>query len=243
MLCAILLGIANDVHSQKKSPYSDYWEQEAKREQFEQHKEQALRFFRQQKLDSAISRYKQALEVIPGDQEVIARMRDIALLKEKREREAASALAPTTQVPAKEDSNKLPLSTIAEALPHPIPDTAITETKEEVIPPTAPPLAKPVPQNTPAAPKQSIPKEPAPEPERPFKNSDNYKQYLATIYKQGWTEEKHEEGSRKIVKRVFVKGNVGTEYLKVTHAYGAVFYFMNGDSISKSSWISETGKE
>lgn len=237
----VVLGCLKPVQAQKKSPYADYWEQEANREKFELYKKDALQHFRAGTLDSAVLKYNKALELIPGDQEVIARIRDIQLLKDKKAAEA-QATKPKLDTASSEYYKTSPLTEVQtiEVKDTFRPNTSPTPPAEEIHP-----IERSAPEEislTDKAPAAKI-TQPAAEPERPFKNSENYKKYLATVYKSGWTEERYKESTREIVKRVFVQKDKGTEYLKVTHHYGAVFYFRNGESISKSSWISETGKE
>jgi hypothetical protein len=240
LVYALLLGLSIDGRAQKKSPYADYWEQEEKRTHFEAHKSAALNFFRASLLDSAIARYNEALKIFPDDQEVKARLRDIQLLKVRKEAEKLGQI-PSLSTPVTDTNTPLETAPNATAIPE---DSTRTSNKDTI---TYIPLAQPK-DTIPPPPAISTKKQAAPattitEPERPFKNSENYKKYLATIYKSGWTEEKYKEGTREIVKRVFVEGDKGDEYQQVRHQYGAVFYFKNGVSISKATWVAETGKD
>ena len=72
-------------------------------------------------------------------------------------------------------------------------------------------------------------------------NSENngYSNELAKKYPQGLTEETYTEGSKTIVKRVIVEGEVGIEYKKITHNWGGVYYFKNGTPVNHFVWQKE----
>ena len=72
-------------------------------------------------------------------------------------------------------------------------------------------------------------------------NSENngYSNELAKKYLQGLTEETYTEGSKTIVKRVIVEGEVGIEYKKITHNWGGVYYFKNGTPVNHFVWQKE----
>ena len=79
----------------------------------------------------------------------------------------------------------------------------------------------------------------------PYTAKKPYNQYtpgtLAQQYDQGVTEETYEEGNKKIIKRVVVKGNKADEY-KMVVAKSGTYYFKNGYSITKVTWKNETEK-
>lgn len=76
--------------------------------------------------------------------------------------------------------------------------------------------------------------------EKMDKKSEAFLAELAARYPQGVTEEKYKDGNKSITKRIVVEGNRGTEYMKVEHDWGGVFYFKNGDAISQNKFESET---
>ncbi|MBD80163.1 MAG: hypothetical protein CL840_14715 [Crocinitomicaceae bacterium] len=71
------------------------------------------------------------------------------------------------------------------------------------------------------------------------KKSDNFVALLATKYPQGMTEKTYKEKNKTVTKRIVVKGNLGTEYMKVEHAWGGVYYFKNGEATTKYVWQKE----
>ena len=72
-------------------------------------------------------------------------------------------------------------------------------------------------------------------------NTENkgYSNELAKKYPQGLTEETYTEGAKTIVKRVIVEGEIGVEYKKVTHNWGGVYYFKNGNPVNYFVWQKE----
>jgi len=69
---------------------------------------------------------------------------------------------------------------------------------------------------------------------------DKYLSRLAKEYPEGVTVENYDLGKRK-VKRVIVNyDGVATEYRRVKHDWGGLFFFRNGQSISKAVFESET---
>ena len=71
------------------------------------------------------------------------------------------------------------------------------------------------------------------------KKSDNFVALLAIKYPQGMTEKTYQEGNKKVTKRIVVRGNVGSEYMRVEHSWGGVYYFKNGDAITEYVWQKE----
>ncbi|UTW62527.1 hypothetical protein KFE98_21440 [bacterium SCSIO 12741] len=72
------------------------------------------------------------------------------------------------------------------------------------------------------------------------KKSDAFIAALAKNYPQGVTERTYKKNNKTITKRIVVEGNKGTEYMKVVHSWGGVYYFKNGDPISQIIWDKET---
>ncbi len=78
-----------------------------------------------------------------------------------------------------------------------------------------------------------------------FNNKEEVQKYLSELartYPEGVTEENYEDKSKKI-KRIIVNYNgVANEYREVIHNWGGVFYFKNGQSITKTIFLTETQK-
>ncbi|MBD80162.1 MAG: hypothetical protein CL840_14710 [Crocinitomicaceae bacterium] len=62
---------------------------------------------------------------------------------------------------------------------------------------------------------------------------------LAKKYPQGLTEETYTEGSKTIVRRIIVDGDIGVEYKKIIHNWGGVYYFKNGNAVNHFVWQKE----
>lgn len=71
--------------------------------------------------------------------------------------------------------------------------------------------------------------------------SDYNQSQLAAQYPQGVTEESYSEGNKVIIRRVVVQQNKADEYSKVIAKWGT-FYFKNGQSISETIWLNDTGQ-
>lgn len=75
------------------------------------------------------------------------------------------------------------------------------------------------------------------------KNSETYTNALGKKFPEGLTEKTYKEGSKTITRRIVVKGGQGTEYQKIKHNWGGVYYFKNGNAITEYIWEKEsTGK-
>ncbi len=62
---------------------------------------------------------------------------------------------------------------------------------------------------------------------------------LAKKYPQGLTEERYMEGSKSIVRRIIVEGDIGVEYKHVTHNWGGSYFFKNGKPTTRFTWQKE----
>ena len=249
-MCSVLLLVFHfDGLSQrkKKNPYEGYWEQQEKQEKFDKVAKEAHTLFQNKKFEQAKIKYQDALNIIPTDQRAIAKIRDINLLLEKQ-KQAKIKEKPIIKHDSKTEIHQEVPDTLTLYLTEPKPPkistkdsvpTSIPKPKNELI-------VKPVIKTPKVVSKKPVPKKVVPpkdELTKPYKNSENYRKYLATIYKTGWTEEKYNEGKKEITKRIFVLEKYGEEYLMVKHHYGAVYYFKNGASISYATWIAETEKK
>lgn len=242
-----IFALTMDGYSQKKkkNPYEGYWEQQEKQEQFDLIAKEAHLLFQNKKFEKAKVKYQEALKIIPKDQRAIAKVRDINLLLEKQRQANLEKKDTTTNQPKAEIQNEVP-DTLTLFLSKP---KSSEKTKRD----TAPKVKSATPKNTGIPPsknekiatQKSVTHKKTPskkETPKPYKNTENYRKYLATLYPQGWTEEKYKEGNKEITKRVFVNEKYGEEYLLVKHHYGAVYYFKNGSSISYATWVAETEK-
>lgn len=249
-LCTALFMVFQlDALSQrkKKNPYEGYWEQQEKQEQFDKVAKEAHLLFQDKKFIQAKNRYQAALNIIPTDQRVIAKIRDINLLLEKRKQ---SKIQETVEIEDHSDTihqQELPDTLTLYLIETKSPEVQTEDTFPGSVPATTIELIeKPVIKTPKVAPKKPMPKkaiQPKTKNTKPTKNTENYRKHLATKYKSGWTEEKYNEGKKEIIKRVFVQEKYGEEYLMVKHHYGAVYYFKNGASISYATWIAETEKK
>jgi len=71
------------------------------------------------------------------------------------------------------------------------------------------------------------------------KDKQKFMEELARQFPEG-VEQRITDGNRQIVRRVIVIGDKGFEYLKVTHSWGGIYYFKNGDAISQYTYKKET---
>lgn len=76
--------------------------------------------------------------------------------------------------------------------------------------------------------------------EKMDKKSVEYQSKLASIYPQGKTVNKSKKGNKEITQVIVVKGSKGTEYQKIKYNWGGVYYFRNGDPITKLIWDKAT---
>lgn len=76
----------------------------------------------------------------------------------------------------------------------------------------------------------------------PKLSTADYQKALAEQYPEGITENVTTEGNKVIVERIVVTNGIGNEYKKVTHNWGGVFYFKNGEAITDRVWKQETEK-
>ncbi|MCA1762089.1 MAG: tetratricopeptide repeat protein [Cryomorphaceae bacterium] len=68
----------------------------------------------------------------------------------------------------------------------------------------------------------------------------DFQKDLAEKYPNGITEKTEKQGNKTVVTRIIVANNKGNEYKKVTHDWGGVFYFKNGDAVTERVWKQET---
>jgi ribosomal protein S18 len=71
--------------------------------------------------------------------------------------------------------------------------------------------------------------------------AEKYLSELARKYPEGITEENYDATGGKKIKRIIVnRSGVANDYREVTHNWGGVYYFKNGQSISKFLFSQET---
>ena len=78
-----------------------------------------------------------------------------------------------------------------------------------------------------------------------FNDKEATKKYLSELarkYPEGKTVENYDLKNQKIVRIIINKNGIATEYRKVIHDWGGVYYFKNGQSISKTIFTNETGQ-
>jgi hypothetical protein len=71
---------------------------------------------------------------------------------------------------------------------------------------------------------------------------EDYQKELGSKFPNGITETTSKEGNKTITTRIVVKDGKGNEYKKVTHNWGGVFYFKNGEAVTERVWKQETEK-
>ena len=112
---------------------------------------------------------------------------------------------------------------------------AVAKAEVEVEPTPAP---KPKPKPVTRKPKATKPA--APTLETMDKSSPEFQSALAAKYAGGWTVEEVNENGKRIVRKVYVADNKGTEYLQVRHQWGGLYHFRNGTPITEDLWQTET---
>ena len=78
-----------------------------------------------------------------------------------------------------------------------------------------------------------------------FNKKEEVKKYLSELarkYPEGKTVENYNLKNQKITRIIINHNGVANEYRKVEHSWGGVYYFKNGQSISKTVFIGETNK-
>ena len=229
----------------KKSKYDAYWEMEAKKEEYQKVFEKADNLFAQEQYLEAIEQYQSLFNIFPNDQQATARIKDIEIILasakqitpeevkrtfipiEKMELKQTVAISTTQNPSIKGEKLEVAEQKMAvEEKEQPISTTNKQETKIE----------------KPTTPKPTASKPATTQVENP-KQKEDFRKELATNYEDGFTEEIYTKANRTITKRIIVKQGLGDEYLKVQHAWGGVYYFKNGEPITKFMWEKETEVE
>mgnify|MGYP006130430573 FL=1 len=68
------------------------------------------------------------------------------------------------------------------------------------------------------------------------KDKTKFQNELGKAYPEGVTEEKNQGKRKDITKRVVVKEGVGSEFFKIHHDWGGIYYFLDGESIDPYKW-------
>jgi DNA-directed RNA polymerase beta' subunit len=72
------------------------------------------------------------------------------------------------------------------------------------------------------------------------KKSSDFHSKLATLYPEGKTVNKSSKGNKAITQVILVNGGRGIEYQEIKYSWGGVYYFRNGDPITKLVFDKET---
>jgi hypothetical protein len=251
--------------SKRQLAYDEFYRQEAIREAYEKQMEVANQAFRNKMYSDAVEAYSKAIIIKSGDQVAISRVKDIEIILSKKDFDnffstAAEAMEVVEYQLIEEEAPKpkeeLREEVKAQAVPVSKAPGTIAITNEErkienkpatiVLP--EPVASKEVPaeakktENVVKMPPKTNTENPAIITKQVDKSSAAFRRALAEKYANEYTEEEFMEGSRKIVRRIIRQDNLADEYLWVTHAWGGVYYFKNGESISYATWVAETDK-
>ena len=72
------------------------------------------------------------------------------------------------------------------------------------------------------------------------KKSSAFQSKLATLYPEGKTVHKSSKGNKAITQVIVVSEGRGIEYQQIKYNWGGVYYFKNGDPITKLIFEKET---
>ena len=200
----------NGKRSKKLQAMLEWQAEQEKQEAYKKVVEDAHRLFQQDQYQAAQNRYREALEIVPDDQVAIAKITDIQLVMD--------SIAALTNQPITASSSN-----------------SVAKAEVEVEPTPAP---KPKPKPVTRKPKATKPA--APTLETMDKSSPEFQSALAAKYAGGWTVEEVNENGKRIVRKVYVADNKGTEYLQVRHQWGGLYHFRNGTPITEDLWQTET---
>lgn len=217
--------------SRKQSKYDEYWAQQEKEEKAKKLFEQGNTLFQQQNLYEAISMYQKIFEIIPKHPQAIAKIKDIEIILANKTTELEieqisekftpiEKLTPKNNVQITLPNSEKKLNTTERPIEQEIDPKPTVESKAETIQRTDP--------------KSEITTE------LPYKTSQDFRLQLAKDYQEGLTETVYRKGNRTITKRVLVKQNLGDEYLMVVHDWGGIYYFKNGQPVTKFIWDKES---
>lgn len=233
----------------KKNPYDDYWKQQEQEEKFNALVLVAHDLFQKGELEKSKEKYQEALPFKPDDQETIAKIRDIKILLEK-EKILERQIEPFQSENKLEQTASIEILTSIDSMNLDSSKTEIhpehqKEVIETVLPNPNSIKKEPVPIKKSTQPKKtttdkSVAEESKTTQKTSTNSTHNYQSLLGEQYPEGWTEEITQEKTKTSTKRVFVKENIGNEYVMVKHHYGAIYYFKNGKSISYATWSAET---
>jgi hypothetical protein len=253
--------LAQDTKQNRASKrYQEHWKQEEKREAYEKEKNEALKLFQKKEYRLAVDKFVDAMKIYPNDQYCISRIRDIEIILATYNQDEVLVNAEQINIISigdnVENADTVSFAKVVETDNYPPINEESDKPEEEVIVKivTKEDEVKPEVQPSPEAQNQEIPQisqqyakrsevntdVPKPKSTVIDKTSNEFREELAKKYKQGITEENYLDGSRKVTKRVLVRGQKGDEYLRITHHWGGVYYFKNGESINEQSWVSET---
>lgn len=246
----------SDVFAQKEKKLSkrqieiqEFYRQEALKESYQKQMIIAERAFRQKKFDEAIQEYIKALEFQENDQIALSKINDIEIILSKKDFSNVFQTIPNNTIEIKE----VPLNSNLKTTEVQKDTVALTKTistielnkKEVLIDSINKNDVKKIEKEEKAILSITQPKENYIEPsitKSIDKTSATYRKALAAKYSDDHTQEFLTENNRKIVRRILKSNGLADEYLKVSHPWGGVYYFKNGESISFQTWVAETDK-
>jgi len=239
-----VIGFSQKKETKKQKFYREYWEQEAQKEKYDVIFKEADQLFASEKFYLAIEKYQSLFELMPNDQQAIARIKDVEII--------LASLSLNKPDTARTERVFIPLDKLKLKSSIKTDEVKITQSLKGDIQEEKPIIKDKIeakPESINKMPKEVItaPKIAVQQPE--LKKEDNTKpieelrKEIATNYQDGFTEEVYQKANRKITKRVLVKNGLGDEYQKVEHAWGGKFYFKNGEPITQFIWEKETEVE
>jgi len=250
LLFALLVFIPESIVAQKKkSKYDIYWEQEAINQKHQAIKDSGDKSFQNGNLEEAIRLYERAKKLKSEDHYTNAKIQDLNILN----REISDIIQRMGTKSRVELGEKMPELELVHSvtnieveeidLPEPDEDSIVKPLQEDTITAEAQPTKDPVKTEA----KRSVEVvEPIQEESTKVSatesnfNLSTFRLDLAKSFEEGFTEEEYRQGRKIITRRVIVRNDLGDEYLKVKHDYGATFYFKNKQSVSINVWLKES---
>lgn len=198
--------------------------------------------FQAQRYDDALAKYVEARKLRPLNVYPKVKIQDLQALLAKRKAEQAAAEPPTAEPVA------APVETLAEppatqAVQAPVPET------RHVPPPEQAPLPRTEELPAPAKEERTVPEKTEPPAPPEVKAVDPPKHEAPVVIhrspeapepvvlEDGLTERSFIEGRAVVLEFTVVREGVATVYRKVTHPWGQVIHFRDGQAISEREWV------
>ena len=247
-LVIFLLVIPTIAKAQKKKDFEAYWAQHDIDEKYNIEIEAAHTAFKNGNLELAMVEYLDALKIKPYDQFAIAKLTDLKILQKEGEnpeleREEIVAIV-------KKEVTDLQLEVVPELAVREIPSIEMEQPKvEEAIETTTPIETVNMQEVAEKADEVDIVIIAKPKIEEkklsdsspnPTKYNSEFSKKLAEEYEAGITETIDNTTAKTTITRIVVQNGGGTEYQKVIHNWGGVYYFKNGKSTTERVWLTET---